>query len=197
MRTRLRTTANIKLDLAQANSHFPIYRSIGIVNMSDLSDCTAPNDYSSLHGFTGHFQVSNTTASPYSNLYLNPPSNTSWGLATLTSDPQKPWHMGGGIHYMCDRAAYLMQGSSLPGESDIWSGIQINIDEIGHAPVIVLTEWNANLVFNVTEAFYVETLSEPLSLSTQNPGSYFGMFCDFYFVRRYIGCWWELMSTLR
>jgi hypothetical protein len=144
--------------------------------MSDLSDCRDPQDYSFLHGFTGHFRVNNSTNSTYSNLYLNPLSNTDWGLATLTSQPQKPWWMGGGLHYMCDRAAYLMQGSSLPGESDIWSGVQINIDDTGHAPVIVIHEWNAKLVFNVTEAFYVETLDKPLSLSTENPGSYFGTF---------------------
>lgn len=149
--------------------------------MTDTSTCTRPNDYSFLHGFTGHFQVNNATNSIYSNLYLNPPANTDWGIATLTSEPQESWWMGGSLRYMCSRASYVMKGSSLPGHSDIWSGIQINIGNTltGREPVVVIAERNSALVFNVTTAFYVETLSQPLSLNVKNPGSYFGTF--FYF----------------
>jgi len=69
--------------------------------MSDLSHCTAPNDYTPYHGgFRGHFRVNNATNSTYSNLYLNPPANTEWGIATLTSEPQRTWSMDGGIRWV-------------------------------------------------------------------------------------------------
>ncbi|KAE9375041.1 hypothetical protein N431DRAFT_465253 [Stipitochalara longipes BDJ] len=135
--------------------------------MTDVSNCA----YSTWSDFTGSFQVNNVSNSIYSNLFLNPPENTNWGIATLTPTRGQSWFLEGGLHQMCDHASSLMQTSAY--NSSIASGIQIHVNTTGYAPVNVITEWGAEVVLNVTGAFYFESWSKPLSLNTQNPGSFY------------------------
>lgn len=78
------------------------------------------------------------------------------------------------MHAVCSRGNYLLQGSDAANASDIWSGLYIDIDATGHAPLNVQTEWKVKLQYNTTEAFYVESLDKPFSFNTEKPGSYFG-----------------------
>jgi hypothetical protein len=134
--------------------------------------CSFPDDIGSGGGYAFQAQVDNSTNSIYSNLYLNI-STTSPSIAELTADVGPAFWLSGTLQQACNRESALCV---VVDETEYC--MNINPNSKGLAAVESAAFDGSNPIS--TSAFYVESLSDPLSLWIPNAGSYYGMSCTIF-----------------
>ena len=137
--------------------------------MAGGESCSYPTDFGSYTSFT--LQVSNSTSSIYSNLYLSVPV-ASPGIAELTTAVGPIFWLAGTLEQGCNRESPLC---TVVDNNEYC--VAINPNSAGRAAVETLENVDSSSAYweSLTSAFYVDAGVDPLSLWVADAGSYYGM----------------------